>query len=625
MLSVNAAQVGLVIVLISSAWCVAFCQDSTPQGPDAAHVIQFLNETINWYRGPAVQKKPDSDSNDLLFAYENRQRADEVVRLAFDFARRQARLLEKQEVQGESPVSSQYEAHLELRSKLDAEIDDTKTRLNETKQRQLRTKGSALKAHQSQALQLQAALDLLKARRDALQSIVDFESSVNTNRIGANGLKTRIDAIASSLPEIFPPESGPSSNTTAIPAPTAVSLKTESPNAGLWVLMSGLFSLSAKVRIVTSSIQQTQALSKKSEAMQTVLVAQLTAFSNLGETIAPPLGGANQLTVTQESKRLESRTKEFKDISDAVVPLAKQRVLLDEYTTNLTTWRSDIRSRIKTQLTTLVIKLGIGVVAILLFVGAVELWRRIVYRYVQDPRRRYQILLVRKFAIWTVVALSILLASASQLGSVATFAGLITAGVAVSLQNVILSIVGYFFLIGKFGIRVGDRVQISTVKGEVVDVGLVRMHLMELNDGQTPGPTGRIVSFSNSIVFQGAGGVFKDMPGIHFAWHEITLALPIDADPICVKKRLRHAVDLVLADYQDEMDRQNQEIERTAITTGKDIVHAQIQFRYSTSGVEALIRYPVDSRQASEIDERVSQEVVKVLRNEPNPISTAVG
>ena len=54
------------------------------------------------------------------------------------------------------------------------------------------------------------------------------------------------------------------------------------------------------------------------------------------------------------------------------------------------------------------------------------------------------------------------------------------------MQSVLVSVVAYFFLIGKYGLRVGDRVQIGNVTGEVIDLGLVRMHLMELS-GQGPG------------------------------------------------------------------------------------------------------------------------------------------
>jgi len=65
---------------------------------------------------------------------------------------------------------------------------------------------------------------------------------------------------------------------------------------------------------------------------------------------------------------------------------------------------------------------------------------------------RHQFLLMRKIALWCGVALVLIFAFVTELGAVATFADLLTAGVALALQNVIVSIVGYFFLIGKYGI-----------------------------------------------------------------------------------------------------------------------------------------------------------------------------
>ena len=75
-----------------------------------------------------------------------------------------------------------------------------------------------------------------------------------------------------------------------------------------------------------------------------------------------------------------------------------------------------------------------------------------ILRYVRETRRRYQFLLFRRIVIWIVVGAIIAFTFATEMGSVATFAGLLTAGVAVALQNVILSVAGYFFLIGKYGI-----------------------------------------------------------------------------------------------------------------------------------------------------------------------------
>ena len=100
------------------------------------------------------------------------------------------------------------------------------------------------------------------------------------------------------------------------------------------------------------------------------------------------------------------------------------------------------------------------------------------------------------------------------------------------LQNVILSAVGYFVLLGKYHVHIGDRVEISGVVGNVVDIDLMRLSLMEV--GQ-PGRRRRnahrrTVEFPNATVFQPAAGFFKQVPGINFVWHQVVITLEAKRD-----------------------------------------------------------------------------------------------
>jgi small-conductance mechanosensitive channel len=239
-----------------------------------------------------------------------------------------------------------------------------------------------------------------------------------------------------------------------------------------------------------------------------------------------------------------------------------------------------------------------------------------VLRYAHETRRRNQLLMVRKVTTWVLVAVIVGLTFVTELSTFATFAGLLTAGVAVAMQSVLVSIVGYFFLIGKYGIRVGDRVQIGTVSGEVIDLGLVRMHLMELNGQGSLGATGRVVAFANSIVFQSSGGLFKQISGVNFVWHESTLALPAGADYAVLKEKLYNAVNGVVKQYHDEIIRQTKEIMRTTSSTAAGVASADpsVQLRFSASTVDALIRYPVEIQHAAEIDEKVSEAMIAAIR-----------
>jgi hypothetical protein len=265
----------------------------------------------------------------------------------------------------------------------------------------------------------------------------------------------------------------------------------------------------------------------------------------------------------------------------------------------------------------------LAAVLAVVFTGG-DFWRRAVIRYARDPHRRYQLLLVQRVTIWTVVILIVGATVITHLSAFATFAGLLTAGAAVALQSVLVSIVGYFFLIGKYGIRVGDRVQIGTVTGEVIDLGLVRMHLMELNTQGPLGPTGRVVDFANSIVFQASGGLFKQIAGVNFSWQETTLQLPADGDYSALQGQLLASVSGVIDEYQTDIRQQTKAIETATASNSVNALSPQVQLQIRASGVEAIVRYPVPLQHASELQQRVSKELLRVLADYRAPRSDTV-
>src|SRR4029077_9903505 len=116
----------------------------------------------------------------------------------------------------------------------------------------------------------------------------------------------------------------------------------------------------------------------------------------------------------------------------------------------------------------------------------------------------------------------------NELGSLATIMGFAAAGVALALQNVIISLVGYFYLSGRFGVHVGDRVQLFGIDGDVLETSLFKITLMELVGGDDRGlqPSGRAVSFPNSVVFLSNCNFSRQLPGTNFSWNELRLTLP---------------------------------------------------------------------------------------------------
>jgi small-conductance mechanosensitive channel len=224
---------------------------------------------------------------------------------------------------------------------------------------------------------------------------------------------------------------------------------------------------------------------------------------------------------------------------------------------------------------------------------------------------------LRKLLVASLVSLVLVFEFTSELGALATVVGLAAAGIAIALQNVILSFVGYFFVTGRYGIRVGDRIQLAGVSGDVIEIGLFKLALMELAyDGSTHQPTGRVVVFPNSIVFQGNGNFFRQAPGTNFVWNEFKLTLAPECDYRLAERRLMEVVDDVYTRYRDTVQRQYQQLER-ALNMAVESPHPRSRIQLGQNGIEMSIRYPVDTHHAGQVADEISRRVLDAIADEP--------
>jgi len=569
-------------------------------------VIQILDETVDWYRTLGAQQQSATQPSDLLILYANQQTADKVIGLAFELARANAELLSSEAAVTETVDSSQTLSDQQKR--LDAQRKAIQDEI---------AAGRKDNAGQEKLLELQGELDMVNARKNLLDTMTQFVNESDAKRASASALKAHIDAIAVSIPAAR----GPGGTGTSQPASTAaaepvVSSNSTSDRVGIWEMGTNVLRLAKKMRTIDTIDARTAALEDTFLKIRTKPLEQLKQYSSQSDALAAQADNANGTILKGVRDQFDTLAWLFQQTSAVLIPLSKEGVLLKQYRHNLSNWRDAIKRQYRDALVTLGVRLGILAAMLAIVFAGAEVWRRAVLRYAQETRRRNQLLMVRKVTTWVLVVIIVGLTFVTELSSFATFAGLITAGVAVAMQSVLVSIVGYFFLIGKYGIRVGDRVQIGAVSGEVIDLGLVRMHLMELNSQGSLGATGRVVAFANSIVFQASGGLFKQISGVNFVWHESTVTLPAGANYAVLKEKLYNAVNDVVKDYHDEIVKQTKEILRTTSSNAAGVTSAnpQVQLRFSASSVDAVVRYPVEIQHAAQIDEKVSEAMIAVVR-----------
>ena len=585
-------------------------------------VIRILDETVDWYRMLGVQQQSATQPSDLLILYANRQAADRVVALAFEIARANAELLSSQaELKQDDVPDPASSPQVLLKNQRELEARRTKTQAEiAAAQIQLdAAKPPARNAIQAKLAELRSELDLVNARRNLLNTMVELARDTDANGSGISALREHINAIAASIPAAT---SGAASAAGAsevqdgmMPAGNAATPPSGADQGsgsrlGLWDLGANVLRLQGKLGTIDDVDRRTEALQQTFAKTRALPEQQVKALAARGDSLAAR-PGADAAGIRAARSEYDTLAWLFQQTSSILVPLTKAGVLLDQYRNNLDNWRDATRTQYYSALKTLAARLGLLLLLLAVVFGAGELWRRAVFKYVQETRRRHQLLLVRRIALW-VVALAIAgVAFATEASSLATFAGLLSAGVAVAMQSVLVSIVGYFFLIGKYGLRVGDRIQIGGVTGDVIELGLVRLHLMEV--GPEYGPTGRVVAFANSVVFQVTGGIFKQIPGVSLAWREVTLAIPVNGDYNAIKQRLLDTANGVLEKYREEFERQTRELRRTSSSAGEER-HAHVQLRFSSESIDAIVRYPIPLQRAAEVEERMSRKLIGVMR-----------
>jgi small-conductance mechanosensitive channel len=580
-------------------------------------VVQVLDETVDWYRTLGAQQQAARQPSDLLILYANARTADQIMKLVFDFARANAELLSSDASEKQAADEAASEQSL---SRLRKRLDDRRASIQaeiEASRRQLASTAKLDRpALQSRVSVLQGQLDLVNARRNMLSNMAQFASETDATGFGANALKAHIDAIAASIP---------AASGTPLPVAQATADSGSNRGAGesvagssisrfgIWDLAATVFRLSAKARTIEQIDQRTADLEQTFNVMRTPPLDQLKRLADRGDVLAAQTDVSNGASLKGVRDQYDTLAWLFQQTTSIVTPLSKASVLLNQYRRNLANWREATRKQYRDALEVLGLRVAlfVGLLAVVFLLA--HLWRRAVYRYVLETRRRSRLLLLQKIVLWALVVTIVASTFTTELGSLATFAGLITAGLAVAMQSVLVSIVGYFFLIGKYGIRVGDRVQIGAVTGEVIEMGLVRLHLMELSGDGQMAPTGRVVAFANSIIFQASGGLFKQIPGVNLAWHEVTFSLPRGADYAALKDKMVEAVTRVIADYRDDIVRQTREIQKAASSSESGDPLPSVQLRFTASSVDATVRYPVQLSNAAEIDERVSRELLNVI------------
>jgi small-conductance mechanosensitive channel len=236
-------------------------------------------------------------------------------------------------------------------------------------------------------------------------------------------------------------------------------------------------------------------------------------------------------------------------------------------------------------------------------------------RMSSDRRQKQTLRTILNLGTQVVGLLLVLLVVFGSPDQMPTIWGLATAGLTVVFQDFILAFCGWFVLMGRNGLRVGDWVEIDSVGGEVVELGLFRTWLLETGNWTANGhPTGRRVSFLNGYAIRGK--YFNFSTSGQWMWDEIKLNIPGGDNAGILIEKIRDA-----AVKATEADAKMAEEEWKRVTHEEGLPQfsaiPSVDMRPAGAGLDIVVRYVTRAGVRLETRNRMFSTVVDLMKDKP--------
>jgi small-conductance mechanosensitive channel len=280
-------------------------------------------------------------------------------------------------------------------------------------------------------------------------------------------------------------------------------------------------------------------------------------------------------------------------------------------------WGQNAAGRKRVVLHGILVALAIIVAVLILVLLGIVLIRRRFTKKLEDRRRLGHLRIVAELLLELIGLAAILIVIFGPPQQMPAIIGLVTAGVTIVMKDFILAFIGWFPLMGKNGIRVGDWVEINGVSGEVVEIGMLRTVLLETGNWTDSGhPTGRRVVFMNSFAIEGR--YFNFSTSGQWLWDELRVTVPKGDDAYNRIEAVRKLIADATQQDAEVAEREWRQATKAEALQGFTAAPA-IDLRPAVSGIEVTVRYITRAQKRYEVRSSLYQELIRVLQYEGEP------
>jgi small-conductance mechanosensitive channel len=267
-------------------------------------------------------------------------------------------------------------------------------------------------------------------------------------------------------------------------------------------------------------------------------------------------------------------------------------------------------------------KIVASILGILIILALANFIRRYLERYLhEDINKRFRVRQVLRIISYIIIIFYLTIVFNQRLGNLTVAFGVAGAGIAFALQDVITSAAGWFVISFAGFYDIGDRIKMGDLKGDVIDVSLLRTTLMEIGDW-IPSDlyTGRIVRVANSFIFKSP--VYNYSADFPFLWDEITVPVKFGCDYQLVRSVLQAVADEVVGEYTYSAQINWETIARKYLVE-KAKIEPMITLQANSNWVEFTLRYIVDYKARRITKDRLFMRLLEELNRYPERISIA--
>ena len=255
-------------------------------------------------------------------------------------------------------------------------------------------------------------------------------------------------------------------------------------------------------------------------------------------------------------------------------------------------------------------------IAILVFIFIRRFVLKIVFKKTDDALIRYRWQKTSSYIIYVFALIVVGRIWFKGIQSIATYLGLLSAGVAIALKDPLTNITGWFFILSRTPFAVGDRIQVGVHSGDVIDINFFKFTLMEIGHwGEGEQSSGRIIHIPNGKVFTETLANYGK--GFKYIWNEVPVLVTFESDWKKAKKILNQ-ISIKHAEHVSKAAARKFKETSKLFMMYKPDFNPQVYTKVEDSGILLTIRYLCNPRKRRITSQMIWEDILDEFANYEN-------